>query len=432
MDDNFIELTISGICLLLSFLFSASETALTAVSRARIYTMMQEGNRRAAKVEEIRQKKDAMISTILMGNTIANMVAASLVTIIFIDLFGEQLGAIYASISLTFGVLLFCEVLPKTIAINHTERAALILAPFVYWVMRLLSPLTHALQATVALMMRALGMRINQQAGVDTSSAEIRGTIELHHSEGSVMKEDRDMLGSILDLNMREVAEVMVHRQQVMAIDMAQEPDVIIEQAIAYGHSRIPLYRERADNIQGLLHVKDLLQLLRSQKIGITREMIRQLAHKPWFVPEATTLADQLNAFRSRRMHFAFVVDEYGAWQGIVTLEDIIEEIVGHIDDEHDTRGIDEIIPCGDHTFRIAGSVTIRDINRALEWNLPDEHATTLAGLVMHEARVIPEKGAQLEFFGYRFTVEERKSTQVLQVLVQKIVSEEDFPDAQE
>lgn len=431
LDTNTLELVATGFCLLISFLFSASETALTAVSRARIYTMIQEGVRMAALVEKLIQKKDAMISTILMGNTIANMVAASLVTVVCLDYFGEEFGALYATIFLTMGVLLFCEVLPKTIAINHAERAALLLAPFVDVTMRILWPLTHAVQSIVITLMRAMGMRARAVDEAD-SNALIRGTIELHHFEGGVMKEDRDMLGSILDLNRREISEVMLHRQQVMAIDMALDPEEIITQAIDCGHSRIPLYRDSVENIQGLLHVKDLLQLLRKQKIGITREMIRQLAHKPWFVPETTTLADQLEAFRAKRLHFAFVVDEYGAWLGTLTLEDIIEEIVGAIDDEHDDRGMDAMIPCGERKYRMAGSVTIRDVNRGLDWNLPSDHATTIAGLIMHEARVIPSKGAVLEFHGYRFTVEDSKANQILQVMVEKVDISDEFPDEQE
>lgn len=431
METSSLEIIISVVCLISSFLFSAAETALTAVSRARIYTMMQDGVRGAVLVHEIRQTKDAMISTILMGSTLANMAAASVITIICIDMFGTNYGPLYATGFLTVGVLLFCEVLPKTIAIHNAERAALMLAPFVHLTMKVLWPFTRATQFLVRGMLRMVGVDYRNQP-LMSSSDVIRGTIELHHSEGAMVKEDRDMLGSILDLNNREVSEVMVHRKQVIAIDMALDPEEIIAQAIESGHSRIPLYRGEAENIIGVLHMKDLLALVHKQKIGITREMIRQLVHKPWFVPETTSLTSQLTAFRGKRLHFAFVVDEYGAWLGIVTLEDILEEIVGHIDDEHDTRGIDDIIPCGEHKYRVAGSVTIRDMNRALDWDLPDSNATTIAGLVMHEARVIPEKGAILEFFGYRFVIEGQKANQVLQLMVERLDHIDDYPDAQE
>lgn len=269
---------------------------------------------------------------------------------------------------------------------------------------------------------------MGRRLGVAGRSAEdvIRGTIERQHSAGEMEKDDRDMLGSILDLNHREVIEVMIHRKQVESIDLGDDPDAIIGAAIASIHSRIPLYKDSPDNIVGVLHMKDLFRLIRQQKIGITREMIRRIAQKPWFVPETTTLADQLNAFRNKRKHFACVVDEYGAWQGIVTLEDIIEEIVGEIDDEHDPLAIADVMPFGDSAYRVAGMVTIRDINRQLGWDLPDEHAATVAGLVLHEARVIPDMGASFEFFGYRFTVEERRINQVTMLTIEKLPDVDD------
>jgi Mg2+/Co2+ transporter CorB len=222
----------------------------------------------------------------------------------------------------------------------------------------------------------------------------------------------------------------MVHRSQVESIDIAADPEEIISRAIAINHSRIPLWKDNPENIIGVLHFKDLLRLVRAQKIGITREMIRRIAHKPWFVPETTTLDAQLDAFRSERKHFACVVDEYGAWLGIVTLEDIIEEIVGEIDDEHDPLMIAEIMPFGEAAYKVAGSVTIRDINRQLDWDLPDDHAATVAGLVLHEARVIPDMGAGFEFFGYRFTIAEKRVNQITQLLVEKLA--DPYDDAQE
>lgn len=261
----------------------------------------------------------------------------------------------------------------------------------------------------------------SRQRTVASAMDAIRGTIERHHSEGEVEKGDRDMLGSILDLGEREINEVMVHRKKVESIDLALEPEAIIAAAIASTHSRIPLYKDEPENIVGVLHLKDLFRLIRQQKIGITREMVRRIAHKPWFVPDTTLLADQLDAFRSKRKHFACVVDEYGAFQGIVTLEDIIEEIVGEIDDEHDPLAIAEVMPFGARAYRVAGSVTIRDINRQLGWDLPDEHATTVAGLVLHEARVIPEVGAVFEFYGHRFIVEERRVNQLTMLTVERL-----------
>lgn len=430
MSDPTIEIiTFIGL-LICSAFFSGSETALTAVSKSRMFALMQEGVRRAALVIKLRERKDVLISTLLLGNTFVNIAAASLATVIAVRLAGEEWGPIVATIGTTFLVLIFSEVMPKTIAIHHADRASLLLAPMLNLIIKLLWPITWFVQHIVRGVLRIFGVSLENVKGLVNATDAIRGTIELHHHEGDVEKDDRDMLGSILDLSTRDLSEVMVHRSQVDSIDLGEDPETIISKAISSNHSRIPLWRDHPENIVGVLHFKDLLRLVRSQKIGITREMIRRIAKKPWFVPETTTLASQLDAFRSQRQHFACVVDEYGAWLGIVTLEDIIEEIVGEIDDEHDPLEIAEIIPFGEYAYRVAGSVTIRDINRQLDWDLPDDDAATVAGLVLHEARVIPDVGAVFEFFGYRFTITEKRANQITQLLIERLA--DSFDDAQE
>ncbi len=344
-------------------------------------------------------------------------------------MFGPEWGPVVATGVLTVVVLIFGEVLPKTVAIYHADRVSLLLAPVLALLVKLLMPFTWVVQQLVRGILSVFGVDLSK-VKVGTAEEAIRGQIEMHHSEGEVHKDDRDMLGSILDLNRREVSEVMTHRKKVESIDIGEEPEDIITAAIASAHSRIPLYKDESENIVGVLHLKDLFRLIRQQKIGITREMIRRIAQKPWFVPETTILADQLTAFRSKRKHFACVVDEYGAWQGIVTLEDIIEEIVGEIDDEHDPLAIADVMPFGESAYRVAGSVTIRDINRQLGWDLSDDDATTVAGLVLHEARVIPDVGAMFEFFGYRFTVEERRNNQITMLTIEKLA--DSYDDDQE
>ncbi len=286
--------------------------------------------------------------------------------------------------------------------------------------MKTASAMTRYFVLPVRRRMRMRGRYRRMHGSSDDAMEAIRGAIDLHHSEGAVVKEDRDRLGGILDLGEREVCEIMIHRKRVFSIDLSQDPDSIINEALGCNFSRIPLWQDAPDNIVGVLHIRDLLRLVRERKL-ITREMIRQVAQRPWYVPETTTLADQLQAFRTKRKHFACVVDEYGAWLGIVTLEDIIEEIVGEIADEHDPIGIAEIIPYGTRAFRVAGTVTIRDINRQLEWELPDEDATTVAGLLLYEARCIPDKGAVFEFHGYRFVVTEKKANQLTQLVIEPV-----------
>lgn len=416
--------------LLTSAFFSGSETALTAVSRPRMFALVKEGIRRAKLVLAIREKKDVLISTLLLGNTFVNIAAASLATVVGVRAAGEEYGPIIATVATTLVVLIFAEVLPKTIAIHHSERFSLTIAPLLNVIIKLLWPITWLVQRIVRTVLRLFGVSLENVKNIMSATEALRGAIALHHHEGEVEKEDRDRLGGVLDLGERTVEEVMLHRSQVESIDIGLDPELLIAAAIASNHSRIPLWKDNPENIVGVLHFKDLLRLVRAQKIGITREMIRRIAHKPWFVPETTTLDDQLDAFRQQRKHFACVVDEYGAWLGIVTLEDIIEEIVGEIDDEHDPRAIAEIIPYGERGYKVAGTVTIRDINRELDWDLPDDHASTVAGLVLHEARVIPDLGAAFEFYGYRFTVAEKRANQITQLHIEKLP--EIYDDAQE
>lgn len=421
-----IELIIILCLIACSGFFSGSETALTAISRARIYHLVKEGDARAQCVERLREHKEALIGAILLGNNLVNIAAASLATTLAITWWGDEYGPLYATIIMTLIVLIFAEVLPKTISIHNAETVSLIVARPLSYIVRLFAPVTALVQRFIRLILHTIGINYDQSSSLISATDAIRGTIEMHHSEGDVEKADRDMLGSILDLSDREISEVMVHRKHVYSIDIQENPEAIIQQAIDSVHSRIPLYRENPDNIVGILHVKDVLKLVTSGKIGITREMIRRIAAKPWFVPETTPMNEQLYAFRFKRQHFACVVDEYGAFQGIVTLEDIIEEIVGEIDDEHDRLDMDDIIPFGANAYRVAGTVTIRDLNRHLDWELPDDHATTVAGLILHEAEMIPEEKAVFEFFNTRFTIEERVGNQITQLIIEPLSPQDD------
>ncbi|MES2983993.1 MAG: HlyC/CorC family transporter [Pseudomonadota bacterium] len=429
LTDIIVTVVMILLCVGASAFFAGAETAVTGVSKARLFSLIQEGNPRARKIGELHKDKEALIGSLLLGNSAVHILGSGLAAGLAIKLVGED-GVFYASAIMTVIVVTFGEVLPKTYAILNSEAVTLRVSYVLWFICRILKPFTRVIQWIDYPFLWMLGVREGKGKSLVSATEAIRGAIALHHHEGEVMKADRDMLGSILDLNTRTVSEIMIHRSQVESIDLGLDPEAIITHAIASNHSRIPLWKDNPENIVGVVHFKDLLRLVRQQKIGITREMIRRIAHKPWFVPETTTLVDQLTAFRSQRKHFACVVDEYGAWLGVVTLEDIIEEIVGEIDDEHDPRAIAEIMPYGDHAFRVAGTVTIRDINRQLDWDLPDDHAATVAGLVLHEARVIPDVGAVFEFFGYRFTIAEKRINQITQLLVERLA--DSYDDAQE
>jgi Mg2+/Co2+ transporter CorB len=430
MESIYLELVIMAILVILSGFFSASETALTAVSRARLFTLIQQGVRRAAIAEKLRKNKDALMGTVLLGNTLLNIATASLATVLALQLLGEEYGPIAATFFTTFILLIFAEMLPKVLAFHRAESVSLWVSPLLLVFERLLYPLTLGTQWMVRGVLRVFGINLAQSKNMMSAADALRGAIAMHHHEGEVEKDDHDMLKSILDLSERTVEEVMIHRSQVESVDIGLDPEEMIAQVIASNHSRIPLWKDHPENIVAVLYFKDLLRLVRAQKIGITREMIRRIAHKPWFVPETTPLAHQLDAFRSERKHFACVIDEYGAWLGIVTLEDIIEEIVGEIDDEHDPLAIAEIMPFGEHAYKVAGTVTIRDLNRQLNWGFPDENAATIAGLVLHEARVIPDLGAVFEFYGCRFTIAEKRANQITQLYIERL--NDAFDDAQE
>ena len=394
--------------LAVSAFFSGAETGLTAASRPRMHALARKGLRRARMVNELRQRKEQLLTAVLIGNNLVNILASALATGALIALFGEA-GIAYAALAMTALVVIFGEVLPKTFAINNADRVALAMAPLLRWVMAALSPVARATQAIVGLILRLLGEH-RIKAGSKVSEEELRGAIELHAGAG--VRDERNMLRSILDLADVEVGTIMVHRRQVLAIDMEHRSAAVVEQALSSRFTRIPLWRGQPDNIVGVLHAKAVLQALRTNGGNFDAIRIAEIATPPWFIPESTTLLDQLEAFRRRREHFAIVVDEYGAFLGIVTLEDILEEIVGDIAERHEFQ-VPGVRPMPDGSYIIDGHVTIRDLNRDLDWQLPHAEAATVAGLVMEEARRIPEVGQIFTFHGFRFEILRRKRNQV-------------------
>lgn len=414
-------LTIAAIAMLLAFsgFFSGSETALTAASRARMNRLAEEKNKRAALVLQLTGNLERLIGALLLGNNLVNIMASALATGVFIALFGDA-GVVYATLVMTALVVIFAEVLPKSYAITNTDRFALAVAPFVRIVLWLFAPLTAAVQFIVRGALRLFGIDISETQSVLSAHEELRGAINLHHREGGVVKLDRDMLGGILDLRDLEVCDIMVHRKNMTMIDASLSNDEIVAQALASPHTRIPLWLNEPENIVGVLHAKDLLRALAGASWNPAAIRPLDIAAKPWFVPESTPLQNQLNAFLRRKAHFALVIDEYGALMGLITLEDILEEIVGDISDEHDIErsGI-RMQPDG--SVIINGSMPIRDLNRALDWHLPDDEATTIAGLVIHEARTIPEVGQVFTFYGFKFEVLRRQRNQIAVLRVNSV-----------
>lgn len=412
-------LSISAILVLLvlSAFFSGSETALTAASRPLMHQLDQQGDRRARMVNQLREHKERLIGALLLGNNMVNILASALATGALIALFGEA-GVAYATIGMTLLVLIFGEVLPKTYAFRNANQTALGLAPFVAPVVAVLSPVTHTVNLVVRGILKLFAIDFRGEEGFATSVEELRGAIELHAGEDQMtVRHEREMLRSVLDLAEVQVGEIMIHRKNVIAIDAELPPGQIIDQVLESPHTRIPLWRNDPDNIVGVLHTKALFRAVRAAGGDLSGINVIALATEPWFIPEYTPLLDQLQAFRERREHFAMVVDEYGSLMGIVTLEDILEEIVGDISDEHD-KAVSGVRPQPDGSYLVQGSVTIRDLNREYEWGLPDEQASTIAGLVLHESRRIPDVGQAFIFHGFRFEILRRQRHQITQIKV--------------
>lgn len=399
-----------------SAFFSGSETALTATSRARLTELERRGNWRASLVLNLTRSRERLIGALLVGNNIVNISASALATAVLISLFGD-FGAVIASVIMTVLVIIFSEVLPKTYAIAYPDRVALSVAPVVRVLVAIFGPIVIAIEFIVKKALALLGADMKNVDHVLSAHDEIRGAIDLHHKEGGFVAGDRDMMGGLLDLKDLENLDVMIHRTKIISIDAEQPPEDIIRQVLKSGHTRIPLWKEKPDNIIGVLHARDLFSALQDNGGDAGKVVIEDIMGPAWFVPDTRPLQDQLKAFLRRKTHFAIVVDEYGEVQGLITLEDIIEEIIGDIKDEHDlqTPGTRKL---ADGSYIIDGSVPLRDLNRAFGWELPDEEATTLAGLVIHEAQEIPSVGQNFSFLGFRFEVLKKRKHQVTQVKV--------------
>jgi Mg2+/Co2+ transporter CorB len=409
--DTWISLLIVLVSLLLSAFFSAGETALTAASRARLTRMQNHGNKRATIVLRLLEGRERLIGALLLGNNVANIGASALTTSVLLAFFGD-VGVLYATVGMSIVVIVFAEVLPKTAAISAPERIALVVARPVSWVVKVLGPLLVAIERLVKWLLRPFGIRVGEDQAIMAPHEEIRGTVDLLHREGSVEKVDRDMMGGLLDLRDLTVADVMVHRTEMLTINAGDSPEEIVGAALKSEYTRIPLWRNTPENIVGILHAKDLLRAIQNAEGDLSQIDIMAIALPPWFVPDIRPLPEQLKAFRRRKTHFALVVDEYGEVEGLVTLEDILEEIVGDISDEHDIP-VPGLRPQPDGSVNVDGSVPIRDINRAMEWNLPDDEATTVAGLVIHEARSIPDVGQSFTFHGFRFSVLRKRRNRI-------------------
>ncbi len=398
--------------LAISALFSAAETSLTGASRARMHQLDRDGDRAARRVNRLLSDQETMIGAVLLGNNLINILASALTTQVLTRAVPGALGVAIATALMTVLVLVFAEVLPKTLAILRSDDVARFLSGPTLLVVKVFGPIIYAIQFIVRRTLRVFGVRLDMGTDVLAAHEEIRGAVEYHHAEGLVEERDRRMLGGVLDLSEMDVGQVMVHRMNISIIDAGLPPRELVNAVLESDHTRIPLYRGDPENIVGVLHAKDLLHAISEAKGDFDALDIAKICREPWFIPETTNLKDQLNAFLKRQNHFALVVDEYGDLQGLVTLEDILEEIVGEIEDEHDSA-IQGVRRQPDGSVMVDGSAPVRDLNRAMNWDLPDDQAVTVAGLVIHEAQTIPKIGQTFIFHRHRFQIVRRVRNQI-------------------
>ena len=414
--------------IVLSGFFSGAETALTSVS-ARIRELARQGDWRASIVERLRERKDLLLGTILIGNNLVNILAAALATSLALNFFGTQ-GVLWATLVMTVATVVFAEVLPKSWALMRADKTALWVAPLLRPLVFVLQPITRPLRALLRLLGATPQRGVNVLATTRERIETMRGAIDLHTPR---LHEGHRMLHSVLDLDEASLEDVMTHRKEVAMVDAAWNFAAVARFVVESPWTRFPVFDKSEDNIVGVLHAKAFFrQWYNRERGGVPSDRseravrgspfsLRDCLSAPWFVPESTKLRDQLRAFQKRREHVAIVVDEYGAFMGIVALEDVIEQIVGNIDDEHDTTSSQEIRAQSDGSYIVAGDVPLRTLRREMNWLLPEDKVVTLAGLIMQEARDLTEQGQQFVFHGFRFKILRKEENRIVSVQVTKL-----------
>jgi Mg2+/Co2+ transporter CorB len=407
-------------CVASASYFSASETALTTFSRARLLRLEKTGNARAARVNRLVERRERMIGALLAGKDIVIILASGLVAGLLLSRFGD-IGILYATTLMAAITLVLAEALPRMLAAHAPDRVSLRVARVVSLVVSLLGPVLAGIDAAVRATLRLCGVKAGAEQTFRSAHKELRGAVDLLQRAGNVEKADRDFLGGLLDLRELTVADVMIHRTDVIMANAADLPAKILEEVLTRPVTRLPLWQNTPENIVGILQVQDLFRAIYSAENDLSKIDVITLARPAWFVPETRPLIEQLKAFRRRKMPFAVVVDEYGEMMGILTIEDILEEIVGDITDERDVQvaGV-RLLPDG--SVNVDGVVPIRDLNRAMDWNLPDADATTIAGLVIHEAQSIPEPGQSFTFHGFRFQVLRKQRNRITALRITPLV----------
>lgn len=413
------------IIIFLVALISAAETAITSITEVTIHKLKSEGNKNALLLEKIKSQKEMFIGALLLAANILDGGLIAGATSVTIYAMKNSTWVPFVTGTLTIMIVLFGDVIPKTYALARIDKVALKLAKFTYVIINILYPIIKLIEMLAQYIFKIFKIKIEDDQASFSGTEMLRGAIDLGHSRGYVLKYDKQMLDGILNLSESSVEDVMTHRKKIISIDLGQKIPDLIHQVLNSGHTRFPVWEKSPENIIGIMHIKDLFKLLKNKKeSSITKKDIKNILLKPWFIPDTTPLTDQLRYFRKKRQHFALVVDEYGTMIGIVTLEDIIEDIVGQIDDEHDDSSDKMIEKKSEDCYIVRGVLSIREFNRRVDWNLSDENATTIAGLLIHEAEEIPEVGQKFNFFGIEFAILKKKDNQITRLMLTKIAEE--------
>ncbi len=403
------------LCLGFSAFFSASETAITGISKSYLLSQTQKGNTRAKLLSDLLKQPDNIITTLLIGNNVANIFFTTIVTSYVITHFGTGY-TIVTGLSITLVILALAEILPKTYAFSNPNHVAIATSPIVFVIIVLLYPLSLLFLYLNRLFLKLV--RHKHKSNSFGSVDNLRGAIEMLEREeesNNITSQEKEMLHSILDLNDLTVSSIMKHRKNVFCIDIDDPTESIINKAINSAYTRIPVFRDRPDNIIGIINVKDVFKAYK-QTNGKSIE-IKKLTAKPYFIPESTYVIDLLMVFRDKHERIALIVDEYGSFMGILTLGDILEEITGELRNFEQIQQNEYIHKIGD-SYIVDGDYKIRDLNRKMFWKLPDEEFTTVAGLILYETGKIPNVSNVFVFHNFKFEILEKKRHQLVKIKI--------------
>jgi Mg2+/Co2+ transporter CorB len=428
---NLLYTIVVVVLLICSAYFAACETAVTAYSKAKMFSLAKNGSKRAEIIVSLQQEIGLVISSILTCNTILNSLVVSLANTLCIDFFGD-FAIFYCPVIISIFIVLFAEVLPKMLTISNPENVLLPSAYFIKYTYMISKPLNNVIGIVAKKLISLLRTTAHGEDSYTSSLEELRGAIDLHEGPDiEEAKQEKAMMQNVLDLGNVLVSNIMIHRKNVTMLCADDDINTIIDQVVNCPFTRIPIWSVDQNNIIGILHIRDLLRTI---KFGgsIEKSDILDIMLEPRFIPENNDLLSQLQAFRSKREHFAIVVDEYGSFIGIITLEDIIEEIVGDIADEHDVNSFTGIRKQEDGSYVIDGSVNIRDLNREIGSKFASDIAATLAGLVINSIGIIPEVGQAFLLFGYRFEILRRQRNQITLLNVSCLSDDERCNDVEE